>query len=356
MTPILTTQRRFFRGRRFPTAAICAVLALSACSSPAPPPVPPPPPAPPPIALSGAVLQSAADYQAYMNDVAAIKTDFGSGDDVARALKVGDDYDPQQLLQGAIAYGAIVALQDPAFVASLRTFAADPDSRRQMTAKILADPYYVTAMAGADSAGGLVIATLMDQGQKVAAAGAAVKQSAYDIQHQDWSKDVVPDRDARLAYAKNPADMSLMSTSADVERLREAAVGVQPLALTAAANAASAYPPAVVRALAVAALAALGQAGDDNTALVQPLIADPASANCLNMAKLNLYQCLAVSRPHYEDVFCLGQHAMMDTGQCVMIAAGAPPPVVQPLPVSSTETAYAPKPAKKASRKKKPAV
>jgi hypothetical protein len=44
------------------------------------------------------------------------------------------------------------------------------------------------------------------------------------------------------------------------------------------------------------------------------------------MAKLNLYQCLAVSRPHYEDVFCLGQHIMMDTGRCMIKAAGLPEP------------------------------
>ena len=44
------------------------------------------------------------------------------------------------------------------------------------------------------------------------------------------------------------------------------------------------------------------------------------------MSKLNLYQCLAVAKPHYEDVFCLGQHVLIDTGQCVMKAAGAPFP------------------------------
>ena len=57
---------------------------------------------------------------------------------------------------------------------------------------------------------------------------------------------------------------------------------------------------------------------------------------------LNLYQCLAVSKPHYEDIFCLGQHVMLDTGQCVMIAAGAPPPAYTPVAQSKTEVAYVP--------------
>jgi hypothetical protein len=42
------------------------------------------------------------------------------------------------------------------------------------------------------------------------------------------------------------------------------------------------------------------------------------------MAKLNLYQCLASAGPHYEDIFCLGQHAMIDPGQCVVEATRAP--------------------------------
>jgi len=61
-------------------------------------------------------------------------------------------------------------------------------------------------------------------------------------------------------------------------------------------------------------------------------MAEPASTSCLSMAKLNLYQCLAVAKPHYEDVFCLGQHVLMDTGQCVIKAAGAPMPVEPPPP------------------------
>jgi hypothetical protein len=44
----------------------------------------------------------------------------------------------------------------------------------------------------------------------------------------------------------------------------------------------------------------------------------------MKMAKLNLYQCLAVAGPHYEDVYCLGQHALSDTAQCVSDAVGGP--------------------------------
>jgi hypothetical protein len=111
----------------------------------------------------------------------------------------------------------------------------------------------------------------------------------------------------------------------------------------------------VVRSLAVAALAALGQAGDANVEQVSGLMADPAMASCLNMSKLNLYQCLAVSKPHYEDVFCLGQHILMDTGQCLIRSAGLPAPV-EARPVKVAETApssTARTPARKGPAKKR---
>jgi hypothetical protein len=103
----------------------------------------------------------------------------------------------------------------------------------------------------------------------------------------------------------------------------------------------------------VAALAALGAAGDSNLSYLDAISNDPGTANCLNMSKLNLYQCLAVSKPHYEDVFCLGQHILIDTGACMVKAAGAslppePPPPPKLEPVATKKTV-----AKKTTTKKK---
>jgi hypothetical protein len=82
----------------------------------------------------------------------------------------------------------------------------------------------------------------------------------------------------------------------------------------------------VIHALALAALAAIGEAGPEELYQVEPVLTEPAAAACENLSRLDLYQCLAVSKPYYEDVFCLGAHALADTGQCVMIDAGAPIP------------------------------
>ena len=92
----------------------------------------------------------------------------------------------------------------------------------------------------------------------------------------------------------------------------------------------------MTRGLAVAALAALGEAGESNDGTTQLMMAEPGTDNCLNLSKLNLDQCLAVAKPNYEDIFCLGQHILMNTGQCLIKASGAAMPV-EPLPLSSPD-------------------
>ena len=313
---------------------LAAATFLASCSTPPPPPPPPvvlAPPAPPPITLSESIVIKASAFRGYMQRAGAITPDFTDGQQIADSLKVGVAYEPKQFLSGAMAYAAVLALQDPTFVASARAFAADPDQRRQVIAQIYADPAYVVAFKGSDSAAGLIIDTLGSDGLKVYQAGKRVKQAAYDVQRANWSKASVPDRDVRLAYAKTMSATPLLAESADVALLQQASMGGAPLALAPRAAEAP-YKPLVIRGMAVAALAALGAAGDDNLANVEAIMAEPASASCVNMGKLNLYQCLAVAKPHYEDVFCLGQHILIDTGQCVIKASGAPMPAEPPPP------------------------
>ena len=78
----------------------------------------------------------------------------------------------------------------------------------------------------------------------------------------------------------------------------------------------------VQRRIILAVLAALTVLGEDSRA--KGLMSEPRTGSCLRIAKLNLYQCLASAGPHYEDIYCLGQHAMIDPGQCVVDATRAP--------------------------------
>jgi len=310
-------------------AAVALAGLMAACAAPAPPPAPPPAPVAvviPPVSLSPRVIEQASAYRAYVARASTISPGFTGPQDVADSLKTGETYEPAQLLRGAIAYGAVVALQDPAFVAGVRKFAADPDQRRTVAYEIMKDPAYAVGFSGSSTAAGLVMTALGGDGRKLLELGRSVKQAAYDVQHQPWSKGDVPGRDGRLALAKSLSATPVSGEVEETARLQMAVSGSGQLGVTSQ-DVSPPYTPVVIRSLAVAALAALGYADDASLGQIMPILAEPASATCLNMSKLNLYQCLAVAKPHYEDVFCLGQHILMDTGQCLMKSAGMPEPV-----------------------------
>ncbi len=303
----------------------------------------------PPVALSGPVVQAAGAYRAYMRRAAAVSAGFTDGKGVESSLEAAEASEPLALSRGVVAYAAVLALQEPAFVEGVRTFAADPGQRRLVADRIIADPAYAAQLPGAAAAAALVARVLAADGAKVGDAGAKVKQAAYDVQRQGWSKADIPDRPGRLARAKSLAATPMAATPEEIAELTAAVNGAAPgqTRLAAVADAAAGpaptgppYTQTVARGLAVAALAALGEGGDANDAAVQTLLNDSSGTFCHNMAKLNLYQCLAVAKPFYEDVFCLGQHIMLDTAQCVVKASGAAPVLA---PVTTLAEAAGPK-------------
>src|SRR5579875_1026204 len=289
--------------------------------------LPPPPPPPPSVALSGQVLADASAFRAYTKHAELLNAGFTSGPTVEQSLAVGAAYEPRQLSRGAIAYAALLALQNPTFVASVRGFGVDPTQRQEIAARLAADPRYAEAFAGAANAAGLIVATMGVESERIRDVAARIKQSAYSVQHSAWSKGKVNDPAGRLAQTKALSAAIMSGETGDADQLRVAMNGGSD---TAAAQVlavhgqpiAGPYAPVVERGLALAALAVLGDAGDDNVASVQAIETEPVSGACLNLAKLNLYQCLAVAVPYYEDIFCLGEHALSETAQCISKDAG----------------------------------
>ena len=306
-------------GRKKPAPAAAPAKPVAASAPAAPPTVSGP--------LSGAVLQAAAAYRAYVKRTAVMTGAFADGKAVETMLESAETSDPVALSRGVVAYAAVTALQEPSFVEGVRAFGVDPAQRRLVADRLIANPAYAAQFPGAGAAAARIAAALRADGASVTTAGASVKQSAYDLQKKPWSKTDVPDRPGRLARAKTLAAKPMSSTP---EEMAELSAAIQPGGQSRLIDAAApiaplggAYTSTVVRGLAVAALAALGVAGDDNDAAVQGLLNDTSGAFCHNMAKLNLYQCLSVAKPFYEDMFCLGQHVLLDTGQCVTKGAGA---------------------------------
>ena len=300
---------------------------------------PPPPPPLPPVGLADRFLSDAAAYQSYMRQSQTISPAFQDAPGVQQSLRTGVAYEPGQFQRGEVAYAAIAALQDRSFVAAVRAEGATPQGRYAIIARLYADPANVLAFHDAPTAAGLAKQALASDGNRLLALGKQVRKAAYDIQHQPWSKEDVAARDERLQAAKLLSTSPRAAGDTDVAQLR-AMVVEDPTAAPPAAPPPSPapppYSPLIIRATALAALAAIGQASDADAARLSWLFDDYFTAHCLDHAKRELNECLAVGKPNYEDVFCLGEPAMMYTGECVVKGAGSWVPLeiaVRPIPI-----------------------
>jgi hypothetical protein len=206
-----------------------------------------------------------------------------------------------------VAYAAMAALQEPAFVQGVQRQANSGELARRLAA----DPAFALTLPGGQAAAARAGAVLTSQGDGLADNGRRVKRASYTVQHQGWSKTPVANRPGRLAQVKRISASGYRPEAGDAARLRES--------LAAGGRRGGTSSPVVARGVALAALSVLGQEGRGSG-----LMSDPRTGMCLKMAKLNLYQCLASAGPQYEDIYCLGQHAMIDPGQCVAEAARAP--------------------------------
>ena len=313
----------------------------------------------PPISLNDSVAQAASVYVTFIADVGTIKAGFEDAESIQAALRKGAAYDPAQLSQGMIAYASIIALQSPEYVAGVRQFGVDPAQRRQVIAAIVADPAYAAALPGAEAAASLIVATLGQDINAMTAIADSVENDAYTVQGRSdprrrWAIVPIPERERRLESAKTISAGHMLPSPEASARLFAAAHAGTGLAVTPGA-ARPPYTPAVVNALAIAALAALGAAGDEARANTDALMTESTSEFCLNMSKLNLFQCLAASRPSYEDMFCVGRHIVRDLATCtrgstrpagtILVtdprdttgsAASVPTPAVTPASLSQT--------------------
>ncbi|HEY2358139.1 MAG TPA: hypothetical protein VGH86_11870 [Phenylobacterium sp.] len=289
-------------------AAVAGAMVLAACASaPEAPKVHAPAPGAQAAPNDRALAAQASAFESFMRRARGIDAQFAGPAEVAQALQTGAAHEPQELASGMIAYAALAALQEPRFVAAVR---ADRD-RGDLARRLAADPQAAMALPGADQAGARASGALYAQGYALAGEGEKVKRAAYSVQHQPWSKAKVPDPAGRLSRVKHISAEGYRANGEDPARLQQA--------LAEGARRAGPPSPVVARGVALAALSVLGEGGK-----ARALMSEPRSGSCLRLAKLNLYQCLASSGPHYEDIFCLGQHAMIDPGQCVIDATKPP--------------------------------
>jgi len=271
------------------------------------------------FSLPQEVVSAATAFEHYMSSAARIDGGFSSGESVARSLKAAASYQTAQLEEGMIAYGAMAALQDDHFVQGVEQAAGRGDDRAAFAERLIEDPFTATRIDGADDAARRIEAALAAKSRPLVSAATEVKAAAYSVQHQAWSRVMVADPQGRLAEVKSLSAARAAPSDEENQALVQAIVGMDPR--TAADDAPAGFTAIEARSLALAAESVLGRAGGAERDRLSPLLTEADSAQCFKMAKLNLYQCMAVAGPQYEDIFCMGQHAMLDTGQCVGHAA-----------------------------------
>jgi hypothetical protein len=259
-------------------------------------------------ALGPRVVSDASLYETFVRRASTIDPRFRNALAVRNALRAGSAYSPEQLQTGVVAYAAMLALRNRDFVSGVRALRGT-----RFADRLAAWPGAIMYVRGADQAAWDVASVLDAQGAALLTSGRAITRAAYDVQHQPWSTVRVADQVQVLAETED-AGAQLRTADARLEKLLLASVMSAP---RTAAPRSSYAGPEVVHGLALAALTVLGRTSDEDVGNTSYLA---NCAECLNLARMNLNQCLAAAGPSYEDAFCLGRYAIDETTLCIKSA------------------------------------
>lgn len=289
------------------------------------------------------LVQEAGRYAVFQDDVAQLESSpFGSLDDIDEALDTIVSHDPDTFARAWLAYAALVAAQEPAFVDGVRAV-ADYYGRDNVIAGLRNDPTYAGQLEGAEDARQAVLATVAGDVARLREISEQIKQQAYSLQSLDWAKTRSGDNSARLARLETiegavraPGAETLASLggpgaigSDRAERSEEAranfwrAFSLGPTTAHASTGASPRiaenprYRSVLDQVVTLAALEALDAANADDAAMVSPMLEQPDTQMCLRMARMHFNQCIAASHFRYEDPFCIAEHGVRDIGGCM---------------------------------------
>ena len=362
------------------------------------------PPAPPPAPFlqgpGGPVGQGAAFYREYLADAEQIRDVTLTSPQVINAVTERIARHPgQRLARASIAYGGLVAVQDAAFVAGVRETAAFYGKEPILRGMTL-DPRYVRTLKGGEGAARAVARAIRADALALDAIALRYQMDAYGLQKQSWALARIPDVRQRVAAirtlptAARTGDAVLSSgLAAPVPAVYDAAAALaraqgffpqfplstladrlEPVVITpppppppppppaptrrGSRNApaptpvsvpiATAPPPPPPPAADVAplnrmvTLGAMLALGATDEPAVQPrlIMEDRLYDGCFESARLNLNQCVAASRFHYETPFCIAKHPVGEVAKCLGEAVGvALTPPAAATPAAATPTA-----------------
>lgn len=285
-----------------------------------------------------ALERRAADYVRFREDISAIEaTPFDSARTTREAHKRLSAHQSKELSGGWVAYAALVAAATPDFVAALQKDMKKSErglkGRDAFLARLAADPSYARKLKGADAAADRVLAMTARDAHRYAALGEAFKSQAYALQKTAWGKSRIAASSARLTEAEDFARTRGPATAPALPVSTDHGVTAPVLASLEASWAPdwgeegaagdNNEPNAQVIMDRVLNLAARYALGSMNEKIVDVYAKNDRADQCLSMAALTLRQCIAATRTPYEEAFCLGEHALIDTADCVGWVAGA---------------------------------
>ncbi len=288
--------------------------------------------------------RAAATYATYQGDVTDVKSKgFNSAGDIDKALSNLGGHNSDQFTQGWMAYSALVAAQTPEFRAAVLDIEGYYGRDTLMTG-LKNDVRYARTLNGGSSAVSSSLSAVSADSRRLVGAAAYVKEQAYSLQGAGWAKGKIGDSsaiaDGLMASSRRgiPARGSMITalSSGEINTvLTNAGRSGSPSVWESVSSAANAIrvPEITARfgtgkriargkepiADSIATLAAyrILEADAASTPSIRTTMTERQTAGCVNMAQLNLQQCVAAAHKHYEIPFCIGEHALSDIGQCI---------------------------------------
>lgn len=322
------------------TAAVALLSAASAQEAE-------PAPAPAAAAATTADMRAAVNaYAAYQNDVSDLRASTIASDaDLEGALDRVARHNRDALTRGWVAYGGYTAAQSPTFVQGVRD-AAQYYGRDAVVWALTADPAYARTLRGGNEVTRMLLSSATADSARIISVADRYREMAYELQRQRWANGVAQRQADRVQRIRSlgapgaevtplPAEYSprLDVTVLSLSPASDAAVyggrrfwdsvrgGEQVLEVSS--TPANQWRVNATRGMALDRMAALGaiQALDvpetQQASAISQLMNDQRSRDCLEMAQLQLYQCMSAARFRYENAFCLGQHGLRDIGMCI---------------------------------------
>ena len=304
-----------------------------------------------PAAANGADLapdplsSAAAVYATFHGDVTDVKQNsFKSSNDIQNALTNLGSQNSEQLTRGWMAYSALVASQNPEFRAAVRDIEGFY-GKDVFVRGLQNDVRYARSLNGGNSAVRAALGASEADADRLTKTAAFVKEQAYSLQGSGWAKGKIGNsgalanklRAATLNGRPARPEMVTAFSAPGIDTVLETAgkKGAPSVWENVSGAAAAIRVPDVSGVLGIsnrrvasgkepiadqiATLAAYRIVGGDGAAAapMQRAMTERETAGCLNMANLNLQQCVAAAHQHFEVPFCIGEHAIADVGRCI---------------------------------------